>query len=145
MRVAPCDTEATEDGWLLLARGGVSTRQIAAEAGLGIRRIQLGLTRARARGGPRPAAAPVPALRLVVLSSNSCKAFALQVCGDLHHGELPEGTCCYCPVCCRTGELAEGLIARMYCPPPCDPTEGPWSLSEPTRYVPDPVLRGGLG
>lgn len=102
--------EATEDGWLLLQRHGMTVAEIAREAGVTTRRVRLGLADARLREptqqGTSDPSRRHPGFSLVPMFGPSCKPLTLLTCEDVHpHGPIPEGSrlCCMAPDCHKSG------------------------------------------
>lgn len=99
--------EDTQDGWLMLRRGGMPADLIADEAGVSPIRVKHGLAAARARE-PSPATRSTsprkPSLSLTLAFGSSCKPLALLTCADVHpRGPMPEGTRCCCASCHKSG------------------------------------------
>lgn len=134
---------AVEDGWLALRRGGVPCDAIAAEAGLGVRRVQLGIAAARrreseierARRPSRPVSGPRPRQpRLTLCFGASCKPLAVLTCEDVHRGPIPEGSGCCCGVCHGSGkDRHPAIVLDPRDIPPPEPKVPEKPRPKPTR------------
>lgn len=106
--------DSQEDHWLELLRRGRTIRQIAAAAGLKIRRIHQGLARARER--ERELMRAEPQVRKIPQEPQLVPLFPVSpfVPGSIcpHHGPIRKGSVFCCMVCSQSGKDDHPALQR---------------------------------
>lgn len=129
--------DSREDHWLELLHRGRTIRQIAAAAGLKIRRIQQGLARARDR--ERELMQTLPQLRKIPREPRLVPLFPItpfmpgSICP--HHGPIRAGSDFCCMICSQSGKDGHPALQRD---PQTDPKPDPKpeSLAAATTILP---------